>query len=1373
MSTSIGIGTSLITAGATFVKATWFESIGSGTTGTITTVPDGAEILLNSLGGGVSAVVSGITNGVPDYTTVKTSGGTVVTTTLDSSGNYALSGTPSSYPVAIIYVYRVQLYEFDHTKTLTDFEFTGTLGVSSLNGVIGALTLAGTTNQISINESGGTFTLSGPQDLHTSATPNFNSLTLSNALTLSNSSSERLLATDSSKNVVSVASLTSWVAGTTNRLSVTDDLDGTITLDIDSGYVGQTSINTLGTVSTGTWNADTLAVAHGGTGQTSYADGQLLIGNSTGNTLAKGTITGGTSINVTNGSGTITIAAAQAIGTGDSPSFNNLTVTGNLVVEGTTVTVESTEVTVADNIVIYNYGEVGGGVTSGTSGFQVDRGTATDYQVVFRESDDILAIGPIGSLQAVATREDSPTDTGVAYWSNSSVSFETDAGFIWDSAVLTLADLNPSNGAAAIRLLEVQNTPQYGFELIYDGTTANITRMGHYNGTSTFRSDLEITRSSGNVNVLTKLNVGTTTAASATFEVKSPSTNVDVVKIRRSSDSNSLVEITENSDGDGLIDLYDVTNTIGVRLHSDGESYFIDDVVFGGTTATTTAKLEVVSGDIAVSSTTNDIKVYVANANSQDHGFIAERIAGGTQRAEYSLKSSASGVYYGALQHYNGTTLTEYLSFGASTSHGNGYLNIDGSGNIQVTGTVDGVDIAGLLTDVDGFPDELKNLTTAEIQQLENIDSLPISNTKWGYLSNLDQGLTTTSDVDFATITTSGIGYFQAGDSTPGLSSGLSAEFGDSDGSNAGTLKIWGYTAGNYGLIQATTTNLHIDTSNASGQLFLNYYAGNGVKFGDGANSQVAYMTSSGHLSLGHSATPEGHLHVEGSSPVALIQNTSSGNSASATLRIWSSHDGSPTDNADAILQFAGKTGATTTVPDNVWYMGLDGSTGATNFSPDFVLGFSPNDWGFSDNNFFEYASNGRLRLTATTSEHLRIGANSTSSYSPYVSWYYNSAMAGYIQADAGGFDIVGEDDLTIRTTGVGDEIIFTPENSEFMRMVDGRLAIKNTTPQSLIDIQTATSSATRGMILQGAGNSQMEAPLLIKYPVLTIFSGETSPANDPAMIAMMGINVDAASYQPSLINFSGTRSTSSQLSGSTFTAVTTGDLLGGLVWTGDDGTDLRTYGAEITAKVATSTSANLIPMTINYNAYQHKFAAGAATTYLDRMTIADGGVTLEGTAGVSLKLNNVATADYPTGSAGDILFDTTLTEFSGYNGTAWVPVSGKVKVGTFTGRTTTGATAVTGVGFRPRLIQISLLHPNNTSRAITGYGYYDGTSVWCCYVDTSDVRSSTSNIIEWYSNTSSAQQIASPTSLDSDGFTVNFTTVNGTAYTYGYIAYR
>lgn len=52
-----------------------------------------------------------------------------------------------------------------------------------------------------------------------------------------------------------------------------------------------------------------VSVSRGGTGQTAYTDGQLLIGNTTGSTLTKATLTAGTGMTVTNGSGAITLAS--------------------------------------------------------------------------------------------------------------------------------------------------------------------------------------------------------------------------------------------------------------------------------------------------------------------------------------------------------------------------------------------------------------------------------------------------------------------------------------------------------------------------------------------------------------------------------------------------------------------------------------------------------------------------------------------------------------------------------------------------------------------------------------------------------------------------------------------------------------------------------------------------------------------------------------------------------------------------------------------------------------------------------------------------------------------------------------------------------
>lgn len=63
------------------------------------------------------------------------------------------------------------------------------------------------------------------------------------------------------------------VGGTSNRITVDAD-----SVDIASTYVGQSSITTLGTIGTGTWNATAIAVAKGGTGATSASDARTNLG---------------------------------------------------------------------------------------------------------------------------------------------------------------------------------------------------------------------------------------------------------------------------------------------------------------------------------------------------------------------------------------------------------------------------------------------------------------------------------------------------------------------------------------------------------------------------------------------------------------------------------------------------------------------------------------------------------------------------------------------------------------------------------------------------------------------------------------------------------------------------------------------------------------------------------------------------------------------------------------------------------------------------------------------------------------------------------------------------------------------------------------
>lgn len=74
-----------------------------------------------------------------------------------------------------------------------------------------------------------------------------------------------------------------------------------------------------------------------------------------------------------------------ALEVNDTSEFNDdVTINANLTVNGTV----SSELQVEDNMVVLNQGETGAGVTLGTSGIEIDRGTEDNAQFAWNETDD-------------------------------------------------------------------------------------------------------------------------------------------------------------------------------------------------------------------------------------------------------------------------------------------------------------------------------------------------------------------------------------------------------------------------------------------------------------------------------------------------------------------------------------------------------------------------------------------------------------------------------------------------------------------------------------------------------------------------------------------------------------------------------------------------------------------------------------------------------------------------------------------------------------------------------------------------------------------------------------------------------------------------
>lgn len=101
---------------------------------------------------------------------------------------------------------------------------------------------------------------------------------------------------------------------------------------------------------------------------------------------------------------------------GDVDFTSNVTVAGNLIVSGTTVTLDTETVLLEDNVIVLNKNQTGTPASSLLSGVEVERGDEDNYLFVFQESTDLFKIGLCNNLQAVATRADSPTDGSFAFW---------------------------------------------------------------------------------------------------------------------------------------------------------------------------------------------------------------------------------------------------------------------------------------------------------------------------------------------------------------------------------------------------------------------------------------------------------------------------------------------------------------------------------------------------------------------------------------------------------------------------------------------------------------------------------------------------------------------------------------------------------------------------------------------------------------------------------------------------------------------------------------------------------------------------------------------------------------------------------------------
>ena len=175
------------------------------------------------------------------------------------------------------------------------------------------------------------------------------------------------------------------VNGTSNRIAVSADA-----IDIASTYVGQSSITTLGTISTGTWQADVVSPTYGGTGVNNGSNTITLGGNistagaftTVGSHSISLTATANTSVTLPTSGTLATLAGTETLTnkTLTSPVITGATITGGSINNtpigaSTASTGAFTTLSASGNITASANITGAGADTSTLDGFNIDGGT--------------------------------------------------------------------------------------------------------------------------------------------------------------------------------------------------------------------------------------------------------------------------------------------------------------------------------------------------------------------------------------------------------------------------------------------------------------------------------------------------------------------------------------------------------------------------------------------------------------------------------------------------------------------------------------------------------------------------------------------------------------------------------------------------------------------------------------------------------------------------------------------------------------------------------------------------------------------------------------------------------------------------------------
>ena len=183
-------------------------------------------------------------------------------------------------------------------------------------------------------------------------------------------------------------------------------------------------------------------------------------------------------------------AGSGLIQTTGNITGRDLTLTGDLTVNGTTTSLDTTNLLIEDNIVVLNKNQTGTPESTLKSGFEVERGTATNSKLFWDENDDTWKLDIAGTVKTIAFNEDLTAHTGDTGNPHSVTKAQVGLGSVENTALSSWAGTENITTLGEITTGTVPATNTSGFHAV--ATSGSYDDLGNQPTTAELLADLKV-----------------------------------------------------------------------------------------------------------------------------------------------------------------------------------------------------------------------------------------------------------------------------------------------------------------------------------------------------------------------------------------------------------------------------------------------------------------------------------------------------------------------------------------------------------------------------------------------------------------------------------------------------------------------------------------------------------------------------------------------------------------------------------------------------------------------------------------------------------------------------------------------------------------